>query len=174
MLPLPVTSSHQRWIARELFVAGQHPARGRLRIGEEALVGEHVLMGQRGQGLAQLEHGPQDQPLDLAAIGGQRRRAVGIACQPHRHGGQIIARGDSGADRRRAVGAGGAGQRWWQMQALERRGKWVGQALEGRTSVPKSSVTTYMPFAVSPLRRSTARAGWVAPAAGEDERLADR
>ncbi|MCY1299658.1 hypothetical protein D9M70_491960 [compost metagenome] len=100
-----------RMAARELLVSGQHPARGRLRIGEEALVGEQVFVGQRGQRLGQLEHGPQDQPLHLATVGGDCRRAVGIAREPGGHGGQVVARGDAGASGGRAVGAGGASQR---------------------------------------------------------------
>ncbi|MDT4789250.1 hypothetical protein FQZ97_216450 [compost metagenome] len=112
-----------RMAARELLAAGQDPARRRLRIGQEALVGEQVFVSQRGQWLAQLQHGPQDQSLHLAAVGLERRRAVGIAREPGGDGGQVIRRSNAGGRGRRTVAAVAPGQCRRQPELLQRRGQ---------------------------------------------------
>ncbi|SPS03048.1 hypothetical protein CBM2634_U70010 [Cupriavidus taiwanensis] len=80
-------------------------------------------MRQRRQRLAELQHGPQQQPLDLAAVGAHGRRAVGIAREPGRDRGQVVGRGDAGGRSGGAVAAGGAGERGRQLQALQRGGQ---------------------------------------------------
>ncbi|MCY1528127.1 hypothetical protein D9M68_632220 [compost metagenome] len=119
-----------RMAARELLAAGQDPARRRLRIGQEARVGQQVLVRERGQRLAQLQDRPQDQPLDLAPVGLEGRRAVGIAREPGGDGGQVVGRGDPRGRGGGAVAAGRAGQRRREPQALERGGERGGQAFQ--------------------------------------------
>jgi hypothetical protein len=63
----PANGRQSGWL-RPRFFAGQHPARGRLRVGQEAFIDDQVLVRQRRQRLAQLQHGPQDQSIDLAAV----------------------------------------------------------------------------------------------------------
>ncbi|MCY1543281.1 hypothetical protein D9M68_790920 [compost metagenome] len=143
-----------RMAARELLAAGQNPARGWLRIGQEALVGQQVLVRERGQWLAQLQHGPQDQSLHLAAVGLERRRAVGIAREPGGDGGEVVGCSNAGGRGRRTVAAVAPGQcrrqaqllQWrWQCgeEAGRRRGGWMDGRFQGRGSVGGDSSPYY-------------------------------
>lgn len=66
------------------------PGRSRLRIGEEALVTQAVLVRERGERLAQLHQRPEQQPFGFLAVAVEGRRFVRNVREPCADRVQII------------------------------------------------------------------------------------
>ncbi|BCG04977.1 hypothetical protein PPGU19_095450 (plasmid) [Paraburkholderia sp. PGU19] len=83
-----------------------NPGGGGLRIGEEALVAQTVLVGEGRERLAQLHERPQQQPFGLLAIVVEGGLFVGEPCEPRADRLEIVRRGELRDAARGAVGPG--------------------------------------------------------------------
>jgi len=70
------------------------PGGGRLRIGDEALVAQAVLVGEGRERLAQLHERPEQQPFGFLAVAVEGRRLVGKAREPRADRLEIVRGGD--------------------------------------------------------------------------------
>ncbi len=95
------------------------PARAGLRISEEVLIGQQVLMGQRRERLAHLEHGPQQQPFGFLAVVVEGRFRIDEAGEPRADRVEIIAGGNLGDAAPRAIVALAAVQFWRDGQGFD-------------------------------------------------------
>ncbi|EEF21871.1 conserved hypothetical protein [Ricinus communis] len=98
------------------------PRGGGLRIGEEALVAQAVLVRERGERFAQVHQRPQQQPFGLFPVAVEGRVLVGETSEPCADRIQIVRGGDLRHTASGAVGARAAVERGRNHEPFERGG----------------------------------------------------